>query len=131
MKGIYALIIKLDEDKKIKVGKLGTFDFKKGYYIYIGSALNSLPGRINRHLRKEKKIKWHIDYLLNGARIVEIFYFETTKKLECKLAKKMQKNLAVIKKFGSSDCSCEGHLFYSDKNPKMLLEDFSSFSAPE
>ncbi len=130
MKGIYALLINLDEDEKIKIGKLGIVDFKSGYYIYIGSALNSLEGRINRHLQKEKKLKWHIDYLLNEAPIVEIYCLETTKKLECEAARKMQKNLDVIKNFGSSDCSCEGHLFYSKKNPAGLLEDFSSFPAP-
>lgn len=117
MKGIYALIIKLDENKRIKVGKLGTIDFKKGYYMYIGSALNSLDGRINRHLRKDKKIRWHIDYLLNEAKINEILIFETTEKLECKFAKKMQKNLESIKNFGSSDCSCKSHLFYSKRYP--------------
>jgi Uri superfamily endonuclease len=131
MKGIYALIMKLEEDRKITVGKLGPINFRKGFYVYIGSALNSLEGRINRHLRKDKKIRWHIDYLLNEAQIVEILIFETTKKLECNIAKKLQKNLESIKNFGCSDCSCKSHLFYSKENPAQLLEDFSSFSAPE
>ena len=130
MKGIYALIITLDENKKIKIGRLGPINFKKGYYIYIGSALNSLKGRINRHLRVEKKIRWHIDYLLNEAQINEILFFETEEKLECYYSKKIRENLPVIKNFGSSDCSCEGHLFYSEENPSSLLEDFSSFPAP-
>jgi sugar fermentation stimulation protein A len=130
MKGIYALIIKLDENKKIRIGRLGPTHFKKGYYVYIGSALASLQGRINRHLRKEKKVRWHIDYLLNEAQIIEILFFETEQKLECYYSKKIRKNLDVIKNFGSSDCSCEGHLFYSKENPAHLLEDFSSFSAP-
>ncbi|MEE9474859.1 MAG: GIY-YIG nuclease family protein, partial [Candidatus Hydrothermarchaeaceae archaeon] len=78
MKGIYALIITLEEDKNICVGKLGPVDFKKGYYVYIGSALNSLEGRINRHRRKDKKLRWHVDYLLNEGKIVEILCFETT-----------------------------------------------------
>jgi Uri superfamily endonuclease len=130
MKGIYALIITLDKNKKIEVGHLGPIDFKKGYYMYIGSALNSLPGRINRHLRKEKKIRWHIDYLLNGAKISEVLIFETAEKLECHYSKKIRENLDVIKNFGSSDCSCDGHLFFSLENPAHLLEDFSSFPAP-
>jgi Uri superfamily endonuclease len=131
MKGIYTLIITLDKNKKIKIGRLGTVDFKKGYYVYIGSALNSLEGRLKRHLRADKKIHWHIDYLLNEAKINEILFFETEEKLECKFAKKMQKNLDVIKNFGASDCSCDGHLFFSKDDPAHLLEDFSSFSAPE
>jgi Uri superfamily endonuclease len=117
MKGIYALIIKLNKDTGITVGKLGPINFKKGYYTYIGSALNSLEGRIKRHLRKDKKIRWHIDYLLIEAQITEILFFETKEKLECKFAKEIQKNLESIKNFGCSDCSCKGHLFYSKEDP--------------
>jgi sugar fermentation stimulation protein A len=131
MKGIYALIVKLDGDRKIAVGKLGPIDFKKGYYAYIGSALNSFEGRINRHLRKDKKLRWHIDYLLEAGHIVEILIFETDEKLECAIAKKIQKNLEPIKNFGASDCKCESHLFYAKENPAALFEDFSSFSAPQ
>ncbi len=130
MKGLYALIVKLGEDKKIKIGKLGLVDFRKGYYVYIGSALNSLEGRINRHLRKDKRLRWHIDYLLEAGHIVEILVLETNKKLECIVAKKIQKNLDPIKNFGSSDCSCESHLVHAKENPIALFEDFSSFSAP-
>ncbi len=130
MKGIYALIITLEEDKNICVGKLGPVDFKKGYYVYIGSALNSLEGRINRHHRKDKRLRWHIDYLLNEGRIVEILCFETTKRLECTFARTFPKTLDSIKNFGSSDCSCESHLFYSKDNPIALFEELSSLSAP-
>jgi len=42
MKGSYILLIKLDEDKDIQIGKLGNISFKKGYYAYVGSALNGL-----------------------------------------------------------------------------------------
>ena len=130
MKGIYALIITLEEDKNICVGKLGPVDFKEGYYVYIGSALNSLEGRINRHHRKDKKLHWHVDYLLNEGRIVEILCFETTKRLECTFARTFQKTLDSIKNFGSSDCSCESHLFYSKDNPIALFEELSSLSVP-
>ena len=65
LKGTYCLLIHLKQDSKITIGKLGEKNFQKGYYIYVGSALNSLKTRIQRHLRKEKKIHWHIDYLLN------------------------------------------------------------------
>lgn len=130
MKGIYALIANLEEDKNIKVGKLGPINFKKGYYTYIGSALNSLEDRINHHRRKDKKLRWHVDYLLDEGRIVEILCFETTERVECTVARTFQKNLDSIKNFGCSDCSCESHLFYSEENPIALLKDFFSFYAP-
>jgi Uri superfamily endonuclease len=68
MKGTYALIIELASDERISVGKLGKINFKKGYYLYVGSGQNSLEARIARHLRKRKKKFWHIDYLLASSR---------------------------------------------------------------
>ena len=111
MKGSYILLIKLDEDKDIQIGKLGNIPFKKGYYAYVGSALNGLEQRINRHLRQEKKKHWHIDYLLQNAEIVDIFYKVGNKKEECKLTNSLN-DLKSVKGFGCSDCSCDSHLFY-------------------
>ena len=54
MKGSYILVIELKEEKIIQIGKLGKIHFKKGFYVYIGSALNGLEQRITRHLIKEK-----------------------------------------------------------------------------
>lgn len=117
MKGIYALIVHLEDDKNITVGKLGKMDFKRGYYVYIGSALNSLEGRINRHRRKEKKLRWHIDYLLEKAKVVDVLYKETEERLECESARKLEERFPGTKSFGSSDCSCKSHLFYSERDP--------------
>ena len=111
MKGSYVLIAKINEPRRIKVGKLGEIYFKKGYYAYVGSALNSLEKRIGRHIRKEKKLRWHIDYLLQHASIKKIFYKESNEKEECMIASKF--DLSYIPKFGSSDCNCKSHLFYS------------------
>ena len=111
MKGSYVLIAKINEPRRIKVGKLGEIHFKKGYYAYVGSALNSLEKRIGRHIRKEKKMRWHIDYLLQHASIKKIFYKESNEKEECMIASKF--DLDYIPKFGSSDCNCKSHLFYS------------------
>jgi endonuclease-3 len=118
MKGTYILIISLKSKKRIKVGSLGYIDFDKGYYFYIGSALGksmSLENRIARHLRKEKKIRWHIDYLLSDddAEIIRVLTFRGRK--ECRIARKLSKTFIRIKKFGSSDCKCYSHLFYSKK----------------
>lgn len=54
MKGCYCLIIKLEKNEKIKIGKLGSINFKKGHYVYVGSAMNSLESRLKRHLSDEK-----------------------------------------------------------------------------
>jgi Uri superfamily endonuclease len=61
MKGVYALLIKLGEDEEITCGRLGLIKFKKGFYAYIGSAMNLLENRVRRHIKKQKKTFWHID----------------------------------------------------------------------
>ena len=107
MKGSYILIIKLAKNKRITVGKR-LIDFNKGYYAYVGSAMNNLDKRISRHKSKKKKFHWHIDYFLKYGKIIEVIKFESDKKIECKLSKKVSK-LAndFVKGFGCSDCRCK------------------------
>jgi len=113
MKGCYILIARIDKNSRLKVGKLGLISFNKGYYAYVGSALNGLEQRVNRHLRKNKKIFWHIDYLLRKTIIKNIFYKQSAKREECKFAKELEKHFKIIKDFGATDCRCRSHLFYS------------------
>ena len=112
MKGSYILVIKLRLDKEIQIGKLGKIHFKKGFYIYVGSALNGRENRINRHIKKTKKKHWHIDYFLDFADIIDIFYKERETKEECNIAATLDKQLSIIPCFGCSDCRCKSHLFY-------------------
>ena len=58
-KGSYALIMQLNSETHLAVGKLGEFDFHRGYYIYFGSGLGGLSARVNRHLRADKQLHWH------------------------------------------------------------------------
>lgn len=118
VKGIYCLVIKLDNDKRIKIGKLGYTKFKKGYYCYVGSALNNLEKRIQRHKSKSKKIHWHIDHFLKHSKIIDVIKIETNKKIECQLSKKINKKSdSNMKRFGCSDCKCMSHLYYFKNNP--------------
>lgn len=112
MKGSYLLLIELKDKVTIQIGKLGKIDFMKGFYVYVGSAINGLESRINRHLREEKNIHWHIDFLLNSAEIINVFYKENSFKEECKISNEFKKKLQSVKNFGSSDCKCKSHLFY-------------------
>ena len=122
MKGCYCLIIRLNEDCKLKIGKrLGELRFRKGYYVYVGSAMNSLESRIRRHLSNEKKLHWHVDYLLKKAEITDVIYNESTKKVECELSQYISTKSEGIENFGSSDCNCESHL-YPFKNRDGAIE---------
>ena len=123
MKGSYLLVIKNENNAIIQIGKLGEIEFKKGYYIYVGSALNGLEQRIKRHLRLNKKIHWHIDYLLKNSKIIDVFYKENDTREECLIAKKLDEKLYSTTGFGCSDCKCKSHLFYGDYNEiKHIIE---------
>lgn len=128
MKGSYCLIINVEKDTKIKIGKkLGIINFKKGCYVYVGSAMNSLESRVKRHLSDNKKKHWHIDYLLlnKNSKIEKIYTKESGEKLECKIAKKIIENEESIADFGCSDCKCHSHLIYF-KNSKLANLKVSS-----
>jgi len=124
--GCYQLIILLAESKSAKIGALGELNFKKGYYIYTGRAKRNLIKRVERHQAKEKKLRWHIDYLLQYSRIMQIIYY--AKRLdECIINKNMAKltNGDFIARFGSSDCKCESHLIWTKKAPCYDIEALS------
>ncbi|MBN1803550.1 MAG: GIY-YIG nuclease family protein [Candidatus Lokiarchaeota archaeon] len=122
MPGAYILVIKLNIDKKIRIGSLGNLIFQKGYYCYVGSAMgtkgaSSLLCRVRRHVSPSsmKKIHWHIDYLLNdeNSRIIKLILIPSKQKMECCVAGELfDKADDEIKNFGSSDCYCSSHLFY-------------------
>ena len=114
MKGSYLLLICLSEPHEIMIGKLGVISFKKGHYVYVGSALSSLEKRIQRHLRDDKKLFWHIDYLLKHGTVLEVFYKENSVREECHIACLFATTFLPIPGFGCSDCRCSSHLFFGD-----------------
>ena len=105
----------MKKSEKLNIGHLHQdYKFKKGYYVYIGSAMNSLVARINRHLSDDKKMHWHIDYLLKSehSEIRDVLFNVSDEKIECDLASAIAENGGPIPKFGCSDCSCSSHLIY-------------------
>jgi len=113
LKGVYVLVIQVDEDTDVNVGAMGRLTFKKGLYAYVGSAQNNLEKRVKRHLRKEKRKFWHVDYLLgdDATKVVRVFLEQADKTEECTIAKAIGERGASMNGFGSSDCSCKSHLF--------------------
>ena len=121
-KGTYALIIELKSETAVAVGRLGKLVFPKVYYAYFGSALSGLSARINRHLRPDKQLHWHIDYLLRFADIVEVWYISSDRRLECTLyteARTLSGAEDIAPGFGSSDCRCRSHLLHSKTKPSL------------
>ena len=125
--GTYILIVRLGKKREIRVGKLGAFPFRMGYYFYIGSAFGpgGLNARISRHYRQQKKRHWHIDYLTSEDKIIDVWFSDQEKKHECGWANILEGVSELqypVPGFGATDCSCLSHLFYSRKKP--LFEDY-------
>ncbi len=126
--GSYILIAHLDRPVKIAVGKLGKFDFEPGYYTYAGSALGpgGLSARLAHHHADNKRLQWHIDYLLQYAKIVEIWWAVDPKRKECTWASALRAipgGKVPVPNFGASDCRCLSHLVFFDEQPQ-----FASFA---
>ena len=126
--GAYALILRLDEQKRIRIGKLGEFDFPKGDYVYFGSAKGGggIRARLGRHLIGSNQTYWHIDYLRQKASVVGFCTLVSSiekkvppveKPLECIWSNALSQivNVRIVAYgFGASDCvyKCPAHLFY-------------------
>jgi len=117
-RGSYLIILQLSEDKRISVGKSGTILFKKGFYVYTGSAMANLSKRIERHRRLRKTFHWHIDFLRESADFICALAIRSSDRLECEIANSLSKiALWSVRGFGSSDCACGTHLFGFANNP--------------
>jgi len=122
LRGAYILLLYLPRNSIIKTkGKV--FRLKKGYYAYVGSGMNSLEGRVLRHLRKDKKLHWHIDYLTLIATPLKAYLVPSPVRIEEELSKSLNMVGKVVKGFGSSDLSVPGNLFFFDKDPSEKIEE--------
>lgn len=106
----YQLIIELARPARVVVGRLGEVSFPAGRYVYTGSARRGVEARVRRHLSPQKRLHWHIDYLLANprARVVEI---RTSSDAECAVNQRTHGDI-VAAGFGASDChsGCGAHL---------------------
>lgn len=106
----YQLLIEVTASVCVSIGRLGVFYFPAGRYIYTGSATRNFEARVRRHLAKEKKMRWHIDYLLAapGVSVVEVV---RSVEVECAVNQGTAGEI-LIPRFGASDCKsgCGSHL---------------------
>jgi len=113
--GVYHLVLRLPRASRIRVGRLGLQTFGAGYYVYTGSAMNGVEARLARHQRQRKRLRWHIDYLLQKAEIVGAEVMPTKRRIECarnRLVLSLPRASIPVVGFGSSDCRCRSHLVY-------------------
>jgi sugar fermentation stimulation protein A len=123
-RGSYLLILNLKRNRKIDVGKLGRVVFRKGFYIYVGSAMANLSKRMERHRHLRKRHHWHIDELRAVTEFHSVLAIRSSERIECQVAKAMS-DIAEwsVPRFGSTDCSCDSHLFGMARDP-IQSEDF-------
>jgi sugar fermentation stimulation protein A len=84
--------------------------------------MKNLKCRVARHLRKNKKKHWHIDYLTEKNKVIKVFEIKSLRNIECEIAKELDKiSDNKIDSFGCTDCKCKSHLFYFKTNPLKLI----------
>jgi len=109
----YIIVFRIIKDVRVCVGRLNELPFRRGFYLYIGSAKKNLEARIRRYTQKTKNVFWHIDYLLSlrSCRIVHILIGPGIQ--ECAFARRLLRHgYRYVAHFGSSDCNCKSHLFF-------------------
>ncbi len=96
---------------------MGEYCFDAGLYVYSGSARRHPHSRLQRHLRREKRLRWHIDYVLTSPG-VEIVDVEVRGVPECRL-NRLTIGTLPVRGFGASDCRsrCGSHLKYLGPTP--------------
>ena len=125
MNGVYLILLELTEAAEIQVRSGRCFKLEKGFYGYVGSALNGLERRIARHLSTRKRLYWHIDYLLPRAVVRMVTSAETIRKEECFIAQALSQRIPSVPGFGSSDCNCPSHLFFSKDLQRIKRDIFN------
>lgn len=144
MRGTYTIVISCNRPVNVRFGRLGRTKILRGLYVYSGSALGqgamSLEGRIRRHSRARKKIRWHVDYMTSNQRctVRAAIFIESTKRLECDVNNMLVEELnarPLLPHIGASDCKCKGHLMLvTSTREKVLLKQirtiYSKFGNP-
>ena len=110
--GVYIAVFRLDAARRIRVGGLGWVRLRRGTYFYVGSAQKNLTARIERHGRRRKPLRWHIDYLSVWAEMLGAVIVPGPRGRECEIARELADLFEpAVQGFGASDCRCPAHLF--------------------
>jgi Uri superfamily endonuclease len=112
--GAYLLLIRLAAPLPLEITSLGAAVLPAGCYVYAGSARGpgGIRARAGRHLRRGKRLHWHIDRVSEAA--AACWAFAVPDGRECALVHALLARPAyqvALTGFGSSDCRrCASHL---------------------
>jgi len=129
----YVLVVLVKCFEELNVGSLGQQTIEPGIYLYVGSArgFGGLKARLRRHISRDKKMRWHIDYLTahpcTGVYGAVAIYHERSMKLESTTAEALMRCgrfAPAIRGFGSTDTEDETHLLKClDKDPENCIAE--------
>ncbi|MEJ2631859.1 MAG: GIY-YIG nuclease family protein [Acidihalobacter sp.] len=127
--GTYVLLCEAVGQARIQIGRLGTLTLCPGWYAYVGSAFGpgGLNARVGRHLRRDKPLRWHFDYLRPYVALRAAWYMAGQARCESHWATKLARlpgAAAPLSGFGASDHPGASHLFAFAHRPTLL--DFSA-----
>ena len=120
----YALILFCPRGKLVQIGKLGPRKLRRGFYVYVGSALGpgGVRARVAHHAKVAPRPRWHIDYLRLHARLDRVWYSLGEIRREhrwARVIRALEGASVPIAGFGSSDCRCAAHLFFFAARPSL------------
>ena len=123
--GTYALVLSCAGNARIQVGRVGTMQLQRGYYVYLGSALGpgGLRARIAHHQKLSSRPHWHIDHLRAHTQIHRIWFSYDAQRREHQWAgvvQTMRGARAPLLGFGASDCDCRSHLYFFKRCPSRI-----------
>jgi Uri superfamily endonuclease len=120
--GTYALVLQATGGESVQIGRLGKLELRRGFYLYVGSALGpgGVRARLRHHLKRATRPHWHIDYLRSATRLMEIWYSHDEAVHEhawAEAIRRMRSASTPLAGFGSSDCRCPSHLSFHPERP--------------
>jgi Uri superfamily endonuclease len=116
--------MKCSSEQQVEVGKLGRFQLRPGFYVYVGSAFGpgGLKARIAHHMKISEKPHWHMDYLRPALVLNEIWFTYDSRHREHQWAGALARidgGSIPFSGFGASDCRCKSHLYFIRAKPSI------------
>jgi Uri superfamily endonuclease len=109
---LYVILTYVPRRTGLRIGHLGIVTLQRGWYAYVGSAAVARRARVARHLRAEKALRWHADYLLQPFTGRGAWLLDSPLR-ECELVDELVAGTGAsraVARFGAGDCRCAGHL---------------------
>ena len=118
--GAYLLIVRLRDPLLLTLPGRPQITLSAGRYLYSGSARGpgGVRARVGRHMRRDKRQRWHIDRLTSAGRVIGCWVFPDGD--ECALIARLAALPVPVPGFGSSDCPrCRSHLLFWPRGVKL------------